>query len=55
MLFIKMLAEGNVRIVAISLQIDRVCNVNLAYPSEDCLALDDGNHTDIQVRLASNF
>ena len=56
MLFVKMVAEGNVRVVADSLEIDRVCRVNLNFSAEDCLNMDDGNHTDVQVktRLSSN-
>ena len=49
MLFVKMFAEGNVRVVGVTLEIDRVCQVNLGYSFQDCLNIDDGNHTDMQA------
>lgn len=49
MLFLKMMAEGNFRVVGDTLEIDRVCRVNLNFSQEDCMAMDDGNHSDIQV------
>ena len=51
MLFLKMMAEGNVRVVADTLEIDRVCRINLNFLPEDCQVMDDGNHSDIQVTL----
>lgn len=49
MLFLKMVAEGNYGVVADTLEIDRVCRVNLNFSREDCQRMDDGNHTDVQV------
>ncbi len=49
MLFVKMVSEGNVVVIIDTLQLDRVCRVNLNYSEEDCIAMDDGNHTHIQV------
>ncbi len=51
MLFLKMMAEGNVRVVADTLEIDRVCRVNLNFSAEDCLLMDDGNHSVVQVPI----
>ncbi|XP_057374974.1 lysosomal proton-coupled steroid conjugate and bile acid symporter SLC46A3-like [Daphnia carinata] len=48
MLFLKMVAEGNVIVIADTLQLDRVCRVNLNFTEKDCLAMDDGNHSEIQ-------
>ncbi len=53
MLFLKMMAEGNFRVVGDTLEIDRVCRVNLNFSQEDCVAMDDGNHSDIQVNSYS--
>lgn len=49
MLFLKMVAEGNVTVIAETLQLDRSCRVNLNFTEEDCMAMDDGNHSDVQV------
>lgn len=49
MLFLKMMAEGTFRVVGDTLEIDRVCRVNLNFSHEDCMAMDDGNHSDVQV------
>jgi hypothetical protein len=49
MLFVKMVAEGNTIVIGDTLEIDRVCRVNLNFSQEDCMAMDDGNHSDIQV------
>jgi MFS transporter, PCFT/HCP family, solute carrier family 46, member 3 len=49
MLFVKMVAEGNVVVIIDTLQLDRVCRVNFNYSEEDCMAMDDGNHSYIQV------
>lgn len=49
MLFMKMLAEGNLVVVADTLEIDRVCRVSLNFTEEECAAMDTGNHTDVQV------
>ncbi|XP_042866526.1 solute carrier family 46 member 3-like isoform X2 [Penaeus japonicus] len=51
MLFLKMVAEGNYGVVADTLEIDRVCRVNLNFSRNDCLAMDDGNHTQVQVAV----
>ena len=51
MLFMKMLAESNYKVVADTLEIDRVCRINLNYTEEECEVMDDGNHTDIQVKI----
>ncbi|XP_063602532.1 lysosomal proton-coupled steroid conjugate and bile acid symporter SLC46A3-like [Penaeus indicus] len=51
MLFLKMVAEGNYGVVADTLEIDRICRVNLNYSQEDCLNMDDGNHTEVQVAV----
>lgn len=51
MLFLKMVAEGNVIVIADTLQIERACRVNLNYSQEDCLSMDDGNHSQIQVMI----
>ncbi|XP_068218770.1 probable peptidoglycan muropeptide transporter SLC46 isoform X2 [Palaemon carinicauda] len=51
MLFMKMLAESNAGVVADTLEIDRVCRVNLNYTEEECRNMDDGNHTDIQTEV----
>ena len=51
MLFLKMVAEGNVIVIADTLQIERACRVNLNYSQEDCLSMDDGNHSHIQVMI----
>ncbi|KAI9551862.1 hypothetical protein GHT06_022198 [Daphnia sinensis] len=48
MLFLKMVAEGNVTVIAETLQLDRSCRVNLNFTEEDCMAMDDGNHSDVQ-------
>ena len=55
MLFFKMVAESNLRVLADTLEIDRVCRVNLNFPKNDCLAMDDGNHSDVQVHLLFMF
>lgn len=47
----KMMAEGNFRVVGDTLEIDRVCRVNLNFSQEDCMAMDDGNHSEIQVLI----
>lgn len=52
MLLLKMFAESNAKIVALSLETERVCRVNLNYTTEECAALDDGNNTRIQVRYS---
>ena len=49
MLFLKMMAEGNFRVLGDNLEIDRVCRINLNYSHEDCMIMDDGNHSEIQV------
>ncbi|KZS15946.1 Uncharacterized protein APZ42_018382 [Daphnia magna] len=49
MLFLKMVAEGNTIVIGDTLEIDRVCRVNLNFSQEDCMAMDDGNHSQIQV------
>lgn len=49
MLFLKMVAEGNVVVIADTLQIERACRVNLNFSQEDCVSMDDGNHSQIQV------
>ena len=49
MLFLKMVAESNFRVVADTLEIDRVCRINLNFSNDDCMHMDDGNHSDIQV------
>jgi len=49
MLFFKMVAESNIRIVADTLQIDRVCRINLNFSNDDCIAMDNGNHSNVQV------
>ena len=49
MLFLKMIAESNYSVIADTLEIDRICLVNLGYDPNDCKMMDDGNHTDIQV------
>ena len=49
MLFLKMVAESNIRVVGDTLEIDRVCRINLNHSSDDCMAMDDGNHSNIQV------
>jgi len=49
MLFLKMVAESNIRVVADTLEIDRVCRINLNFSNDDCMNMDDGNHSDIQV------
>ena len=49
MLFLKMMAEGNIIVVSTTLKIERVCRVNLNFSREECLAMDDGNHSQIQV------
>ncbi|XP_064090389.1 probable peptidoglycan muropeptide transporter SLC46 isoform X2 [Macrobrachium nipponense] len=51
MLFMKMLAESNAGVVADTLEIDRVCRVNLNYTEEECRNMDDGNHTTIQTEV----
>lgn len=48
MLFLKMVAEGNTIVIGDTLEIDRVCRVNLNFSQEDCMAMDDGNHSQIQ-------
>ncbi|RXG57879.1 Proton-coupled folate transporter [Armadillidium vulgare] len=48
MLFLKMVAESNYKVVGDTLEIDRICRVTLNYTDEECKAMDDGNHTDIQ-------
>ncbi|KAK7070538.1 hypothetical protein SK128_007787 [Halocaridina rubra] len=53
MLFLKMVAESNYAVVGDTLEIQRVCLVNLNYSAEDCNDMDDGNHTDIQVSTYS--
>ena len=50
MLFLKMVAEGNTIVVGDTLEIDRVCRINLNFSQEDCMAMDDGNHSDVQVK-----
>ncbi len=55
MLFLKMMAEGNMKVVVDTLQIHRVCEVNLNYSTEDCLSMDDGNHSLIQVNIFTKF
>lgn len=55
MLFLKMLAEGNVSVVAKNLRIERVCRVNLNFSDEDCLTMDDGNHSVVQVSSIGSF
>jgi hypothetical protein len=50
MLFVKMIAEGNTIVIGDTLEIDRVCRVNLNFSQEDCMAMDDGNHSDVQVK-----
>lgn len=49
MLFLKMLAEGNFKVVADTLEIDRVCLVNLNFTEEECANMDKGNYSDVQV------
>lgn len=49
MLFVKMVSEGNVVVIIDTLQLDRVCRVNFNFSEEDCMAMDDGNHSHIQV------
>ena len=49
MLFLKMLAEGNIVVVASALQTERVCRVNLNFTQQDCLDMDKGNHSIVQV------
>lgn len=49
MLFLKMMAEGNIIVVGTTLKIERVCRVNLNFSDEECSAMDDGNHSQIQV------
>lgn len=51
MLFMKMVAESNLVVVADTLEIERVCQVNLNYSMEDCQNMDDGNHTDLQAEV----
>ena len=48
-LFLKMTAENIFIVVADNLEIERICEVNLGIPSENCSQMDDGNHTEIQV------
>ncbi|EFX77638.1 hypothetical protein DAPPUDRAFT_247259 [Daphnia pulex] len=48
MLFLKMVAEGNVIVIADTLQIERACRVNLNFSQEDCVSMDDGDHSQIQ-------
>ncbi|XP_057374931.2 lysosomal proton-coupled steroid conjugate and bile acid symporter SLC46A3-like isoform X3 [Daphnia carinata] len=48
MLFLKMIAEGNITVIAETLQLERSCRINLNFTEEDCTAMDDGNHSDIQ-------
>lgn len=50
MLFLKMVAEGNFKIMADTLEIDRVCRINLNYSEKECQMMDDGNHTEVQVK-----
>ena len=50
MLLVKTIAEGNLKVVADTLQIDRYCRVDLNFSAGDCDAMDDGNHTSVQVR-----
>lgn len=51
MLFLKMIAEGNYKVVADTLEIDRVCRINLNFTQEECANMDDGNHTDVQIAV----
>ncbi|XP_042205766.1 solute carrier family 46 member 3-like isoform X2 [Homarus americanus] len=51
MLFLKMLAEGNYGVVADTLEIDRVCRVNLNFTEEECAHMDSGNYTHVQVAV----
>ncbi|XP_071543459.1 probable peptidoglycan muropeptide transporter SLC46 isoform X1 [Panulirus ornatus] len=58
MLFMKMLAQGNFVVVADTIEIDRVCRVNLNFTEEECAAMDSGNYTKVQVavqRYQNNF
>ena len=48
-LFLKMMAEGNVIVIADTFQIERACRVNLNFSQEECMSMDDGNHSQIQV------
>ena len=51
MLFLKMVAENIFIVVADNLEIERICEVNLKYPKENCSVMDNGNNTDIQVNF----
>lgn len=49
MLFLKMMAEGNFVVVSDTLELDRVCRVNLNFTEEECANMDTGNYSDVQV------
>ncbi|XP_071543096.1 probable peptidoglycan muropeptide transporter SLC46 [Panulirus ornatus] len=58
MLFMKMLAEGNLVVIVDAMELDRVCRVNLNFTEEECAAMDSGNYTEVQVavqRYQNNF
>lgn len=54
MLLLKMFAESNARVIAWTLETERVCRVNLNHTAEECAAIDDGNHTHIQVSFKAS-
>ncbi|XP_069938913.1 probable peptidoglycan muropeptide transporter SLC46 isoform X1 [Cherax quadricarinatus] len=51
MLFLKMMAEGNYKVVADTLEIDRVCRVNLNFTKEECINMDSDNYSDVQIAV----
>lgn len=51
MLFLKMLAEGLVKVVVKNLEIERVCRVNFGFSEQDCLYMDSGNRSHVQVSV----
>ena len=56
MLFLKMIAEGNFKVVADTLEQDRACRINLNFTEEECDGwIQDDNLTYVKVELCVCF
>ncbi|XP_071526327.1 probable peptidoglycan muropeptide transporter SLC46 [Panulirus ornatus] len=49
MLFVKALGDNVMKVILQKLKVERFCTVSLNYTEEECLLMDDGNHTDMQM------
>ncbi|XP_076030078.1 putative peptidoglycan muropeptide transporter SLC46 isoform X2 [Oratosquilla oratoria] len=50
MLFLKMVAESNFKVVADTLELERICLVNLGYSKDECDHMDT-DHSDVQAAV----